>query len=137
MSHSVSEAAARAVKNSQKVAADTRTPEQRLSTIRQNRRAKLFITPDDQDFLLAQNDAQAVVIADLNSQITAMVAAQEEIARLRAILNEFEKANISGTFFSDPDDITKADSIEFLKRTSPSNPRKSTYAHIADQEGAV
>lgn len=54
MAHSVAEAAARAVKNSQKVKAETRTDI--IGDIRKLRAAKLFVTPDDQDYLLRQYD---------------------------------------------------------------------------------
>ncbi len=98
MAHSVSEAAARAVKNSQRVAVETRTPDQRLADIRKNRQAKLFVTPDDQDFLLAQYDhatseyqtavkfhtarncdvlALHAEIADLKGQLNAQYASQK------------------------------------------------------------
>jgi hypothetical protein len=104
MSHSVSEAAARAVKNSQRQAVETRTPEQRLSDIRKNRAAKLFVTPDDQDFLLAQYDAlqasqgqalqtilmQSARIADLEAQVETMKAVHEEIKRIREIVDQDE-----------------------------------------------
>jgi hypothetical protein len=83
MAHSVSETAARAVKNSQKVVAEKRTPEQIIADIRKNLAAKLFVTPDDQRFLLAQYDAQQIVIMDLNAQLSAMAALQDEITNLR------------------------------------------------------
>jgi hypothetical protein len=86
MAHSVSEAAARAVKNSQKKTVETRTPEQVISDIRKNLAAKLFVTPDDQRFLLAQYDAQQIVIMDLNAQLSAMAALQAEIEHIRAII---------------------------------------------------
>ena len=90
MSHSVSETAARAVKNSQKKAAETRTPEQVIGDIRKNLAAKLFITPDDQRFLLAQYDAQQIVIMDLNAQLSAMAALQAEIEHIRATNRNYE-----------------------------------------------
>lgn len=68
MAHSVSEAAARAVKNSQRQVVETRTPDQRLADIRKNRAAKLFITPDDQDFLLAALDAALATVASMQEQ---------------------------------------------------------------------
>jgi hypothetical protein len=76
MSHTVAEQAALAVKNSQKATANTRTPEQRLADIRKNRAAKLFVTPDDQDFLLAALDEalkkvsnQSQTIQDLSDEL--------------------------------------------------------------------
>ncbi len=59
-------------KPSQKVAVETRTPDQRLSDIRKNRQAKLFVTPDDQDFLLASFDAAQTTIAALMNDIAEM-----------------------------------------------------------------
>jgi hypothetical protein len=108
MAHSVSEAAARAVKNSQKKTVETRIPEQVISDIRKNLAAKLFVTPDDQRFLLQQYDndqgtiqhlAQATAgllvraesaeaeVADLKSQVDTLSALRGEIDLLRAELS--------------------------------------------------
>ena len=98
MAHSVSEAAARAVKNSQKKTVETRTPEQVISDIRKNLAAKLFVTPDDQRFLLDQYDdvirlatEEEIVyqneIADLQAQVSSMAALRGEIDLLRAELS--------------------------------------------------
>jgi hypothetical protein len=57
MAHSVSEQAARAVKNSQKVVKETRTDAEIFKAIRGNLAANLAVTPGDQRFLLAQYDA--------------------------------------------------------------------------------
>lgn len=83
MAHSVSEAAARAVKNSERKQAETRTPEQRLADIRKNRAAKLFVTPDDQDFLLAQHDAYK---ASAESYKESVEKSADDIMQLRAQL---------------------------------------------------
>lgn len=65
MAHSVSEAAARAVKNSErKKVEETRTPEQIIKGIRGNLAAHLAVTPGDTAFLLAQFDA---AMAKLNT----------------------------------------------------------------------
>jgi chromosome segregation ATPase len=59
MAHSVSEAAARAVKNSErKKVEETRTPEQIIKTMRSNLAAHLAITPSDLAVLLGQHDAR-------------------------------------------------------------------------------
>jgi hypothetical protein len=82
MSHTVGEKAALAVKNSEKKhAAETRTPAQRLADIRKNRAAKLFVTPDDQDFLLAQYD---LVFASAVSYKESVEKSADEIVSLRA-----------------------------------------------------
>jgi hypothetical protein len=60
MAHSVSEQAARAVKNSQRVVKETRTLEEIFKAIRGNLGANLAVTPGDQRFLLAQYDALQV-----------------------------------------------------------------------------
>jgi hypothetical protein len=58
MAHSVSEAAARAVKNSErKKVEETRTPEQIIKTLRNNLVSHLAITPSDIAVLLAEYDA--------------------------------------------------------------------------------
>jgi hypothetical protein len=88
MSHSVSEAAARAVKNSQKAAVETRTPEQRLADMRKNLAAKLFVTPDDQRFLLASFDKACTELQEAQNIIGDMA---KEVAQLKqdiTILNE-------------------------------------------------
>ena len=66
MSHSVAEAAARAVKNSAKGAALERGPEQILKDIRNNLNSRLAVTSDDIRFLLAQYDAAIAEISDRN-----------------------------------------------------------------------
>ena len=57
MAHSNQEAAARAVKNSQKKVVETRTPEQIIKGIRGNLEAHLSVTPNDIAFLLECYDA--------------------------------------------------------------------------------
>ena len=96
MAHSVSEAAARAVKNSErKQAVENRTPEQRVADIRKNRGAKLFVTPDDQDFLLAQYDASQSAVAHLAGASAALLnraeTAEAEARMLRADVAHFEE----------------------------------------------
>ena len=56
MGHSVSDAAARSVKKSEKVRLLERTPEQVIKDIRANLAAKLAVTPDDVRFLLKRFD---------------------------------------------------------------------------------
>lgn len=65
MSHSVSEAAARAVKNSQKKVAETRTGAEILKGIRGNLAAHLAVTPSDTAFLLARYDEAISRIREL------------------------------------------------------------------------
>lgn len=102
MAHSVSEAAARAVKNSQRKVVETRTPDQILGDIRKNRAAKLFITPDDQDFLLASLDAALATaattakdleIANLQYQaaVKIITVRNHEVAALENKIEEFRK----------------------------------------------
>lgn len=90
MGRSVSEAAARAVKNSERKTVETRNPKQVISDIRKNLAAKLFVPPDDQRFLLAQYDdvirrateEETVYqneIADLKAQIASLVVLHSEI----------------------------------------------------------
>lgn len=121
MAHSVSEAAARAVKNSQKKVAETRTSEQRMADIRKNRAAKLFVTPDDQDFLLAQldgailnleglqsiNEAQDMDIKNLRAEVVRLTEQVRDLTKvilpgLEAKIEEFrsvyEAENSSMTF---------------------------------------
>jgi hypothetical protein len=62
MSHSVSETAARAVANSQRKVAETRTPEQILKGIRGNLAAHLAVTPNDVAFLLARYDEASAAL---------------------------------------------------------------------------
>ena len=81
MAHSVSEAAARAVKNSERKAVETRTPEQRLADIRKNRQAKLFVTPDDQDFLLQLLDAVTATVTVYEKERQQMQFMLEECDR--------------------------------------------------------
>ncbi len=78
-------------KPSHKAAVETRTPDQRLADIRKNRAAKLFVTPDDQDFLLASlevlngdNILQRREIADLNAQVATLTALQAEITQMKS-----------------------------------------------------
>lgn len=86
MAHSVSEAAARAVKNSERKQTETRTPAQRLADIRKNRAAKLFVTPADQDFLLASLDA---ALASVQSLTTIAEAAGKSLESTRADRDRF------------------------------------------------
>ena len=99
MAHSVSEAAARAVKNSQRVTAEKRTPDQILADIRKNRTAKLFITPDDQDFLLVSFDAAIATAATLTKdleearnlnglQAAQIVALERKVEEFRQVYEE-------------------------------------------------
>ena len=69
MAHSVSEAAARAVKNSQRAVTETRSPEQILKDIRSNLNQKLFVTPNDQRFLLEQYDLMSHSVGLLRERI--------------------------------------------------------------------
>lgn len=66
MGHNVGTAAANAVKKSERVKPGDRTPEQILKDIRGNLAAHLFVTPNDQRWLLARYDeaVQAVVDGD-------------------------------------------------------------------------
>lgn len=76
-----------AVKKSEKHQAElARTPEQRLSAIRGSLAAKLFVTPDDQRFLLALYDQalSAIIVAGV-----VFSQQQQEIADLQAKLEEF------------------------------------------------
>jgi len=67
MGHSVSKAADNAVKKSEKVAGAARTPEQIIATVRAQLSQHLAVVPEDVRFLLAQYDAQAIVISDAPS----------------------------------------------------------------------
>ena len=69
MSHNVAEAAARAVKNSQRTATETRSLEQILKDIRSNLNQKLFVTPNYRRFLLEQYDAAQSVTKTLREQV--------------------------------------------------------------------
>ena len=100
MAHSVGEQAARAVKNSQKTVAETRTPEEILKTIRGNIAAHLFVTPTDQRFLLEQYDAAITSIYTVNRDHVTLRSAieaqdayiadlQAEIVRLNEQIEQF------------------------------------------------
>lgn len=95
MSHSVSETAARAVKNSQRVQAETRTPEQRLISIQKNLEAKLFVPPDEQRFLLELYlNAQASIITSgsvLFQYAETIEEQKAQIADLQTKVEEFRK----------------------------------------------
>jgi hypothetical protein len=76
MGHTVGDQAAKAVKKSEKRAADAqRTPEQRLAAIRGSLAAKLFVTPEDQRFLL-----------DLLDQATTIVTTLKQLDQHQAVL---------------------------------------------------
>lgn len=56
---------------------EERTPAQRLADIRKNRVAKLFVTPDDQDFLLDQLDSSQAAVAHLAGSTAALLQRAE------------------------------------------------------------
>lgn len=90
MAHSVGEQAARAVKNSQKVAVEKRTPEEILKTIRGNIAARLFVTPTDQRFLLTAYD-------DLQSKLDAahaLLAQSTNVIKFATEASELANAEI-------------------------------------------
>jgi DNA-binding FadR family transcriptional regulator len=102
MGHNVGDQANRAVKKGErKQVEDKRTPEQRLADIRKNLDAKLFVTPDDQRWLLRQYDEihailtalkhnTAAKIAEMTTaNFDAMTAANQEIDNLKAQIEQF------------------------------------------------
>ena len=95
MAHSVSEAADRAVKNSQRKPVETRTPDQRLLDIRKNIAAKLFVIPDDVRFLLEAFDAAKATLQDMadgNADLHGTILAQDRtIADLRSQIEQFRE----------------------------------------------
>ena len=95
MAHSVSEQAARAVKNSQKVVVEKRTPSEILKGIRVNRAAKLFVTPIDVDFLLAAFDAATeraeVAEAQYAAAVKIITARNHEVSELQDRLEQSAK----------------------------------------------
>jgi hypothetical protein len=106
MAHSVSEQAARAVKNSErKKVVETRTPEEILKGIRGNLAAHLSVTPNDIQFLLDRYyaAAQAVVDSDVkrgtlgleNETLRADIKAME--VKLEEFRTVYEQENRSTT----------------------------------------
>ena len=94
MGHNVGDQANRAVKKSEKkAAAALRTPEERLAAIRGSLAAKLFVTPDDQRFLLIIYDQAISDLAwasgELRNAKTAWEIAESEIITLRAQVEQF------------------------------------------------
>lgn len=105
MAHSVSEQAARAVKNSQRIVKETRTDAEIFKAIRGNLGANLAVTPNDQRFLLGAYDAEKEFSHKLAEESIALKAQvdtlteytknaakstfdlQCEIARLQAIID--------------------------------------------------
>ena len=65
MGRSVSEAAARAVKNSNRKIEETRTPEQRITDLRGNVKSRLYVAPLDIELLLSLYDAAAARVREL------------------------------------------------------------------------
>jgi hypothetical protein len=93
MAHTVAEAAARAVKNSQRVVVETRTSEEIIKTMRNNLTNPLAILKSDVAVLMSAYDdqkglaaSQALVIADLNAKL---LDAANNIGVLLAKLEEF------------------------------------------------
>lgn len=94
MAHSVGEQAARAVKNSEKKsAAALRTPEERMAAIRGSVAAKLYIIPDDIQFLLERFTQACFDNVDLQikcGEALSLNASQAtQIAELQAKVEEF------------------------------------------------
>lgn len=117
MSHSVSETAARAVKNSQRKIEETRTPEQIIKDLRLNVKSRLYVAPLDielvlakMDMALAENNQLTFMVeaadkalittradrdrfahetVDLKAQVATLVTLQEALARLNAQIAEF------------------------------------------------
>jgi hypothetical protein len=92
MAHSVSEQAARAVKNSEKVIAEKRTPEEILKTIRGNIAAHLFVTPNDQRWLLEQYDSNHALMVQttnlLEGATNSLADAYSEVEKLKALISD-------------------------------------------------
>ena len=81
MGRSVGEAAAEAVRKSEKSKATDRTPEQILVDIRRNLAARLAVMPLDTAFLLAQYDALQARIDELlgvNGELLLLVGSLKE-----------------------------------------------------------
>ena len=101
MAHSVSEAAARAVKNSQKVKAEERTPEQILKGIRGNIAAHLAVTFSDTAWLLETYDRTHALLVQgteiMKSGIEDREIFVKENAFLRAQYDRVHALMVQGT----------------------------------------
>lgn len=100
MGHNVGTAAANAVKKSERVKPADRTSEQVLSDIRKNLAARLFVTPDDQRYLLVLYDTlmlkleQNQTLLNQSPDIIKMATeaaeiANTEIVNLRSQVEQF------------------------------------------------
>src|ERR1700676_4608443 len=85
MAHSVSEQAARAVKNSERKQTETRTPEQILKGIRNSLVSHTWITPSDVQFLLGQYDA---VTAQYQAAVAIITDRNHEVEKLQHIIED-------------------------------------------------
>ena len=91
MGRSVSEAAAQAVRKSEKSKTVERTPEQVLADIRRNLAARLAVTPLDTAFLLAKYDT---VQGLFDEAMLRVVELKSDIAELVAQIEASEEANL-------------------------------------------
>lgn len=95
MGHTVGDQANRAVKKgvAREQVKETRTPEQILKGIRGNLVARLSVTPNDIQFLLAQYDDARAVIGTLSADVTEkllVISTQDDtITELNSKLAEF------------------------------------------------
>ena len=91
MGRSVSEAAARAVKNSERKIEETRTPEQVIKAIRGNLAARLAVTPSQTAFLLASYDE----VSDLVSRQGILVRSGTETIEALGKENDDLRAQVA------------------------------------------
>ena len=115
MGRSVSEAAAQAVRKSEKSKTVERTPEQVLADIRRNLAARLAVTPLDTAFLLAQYDALQARIDELlgvNGELLLLVGSLKEQNEQFRTVYEAENRSQAVTVERIVDDPTIAGSVE-------------------------
>ena len=100
MAHSVSEAAARAVKNSERKVVETRTPEEIIKTMRNNLTNPMAILKSDIAVLMVAYDnalfsaserakdlmAATETILNLQAQVATLSALQSEIEAIRKVV---------------------------------------------------